>query len=456
MQIFNSFTQKKTSFKPIEPGKVSLYVCGITVYDYCHIGHARTTMAFDVIYRYLKHKGYEVNYVRNITDIDDKIINRAIENKETTTDLTERFICAMHEDFNALGMLPPSHEPRATQFVTDMIAMIENLIDKNAAYVCHNGDVYYHVPSFKKYGELSHQNLDALQAGARVNVDTHKRSPLDFVLWKNAKPDEPAWDSPWGKGRPGWHIECSVMSCHHLGKTIDIHGGGFDLKFPHHENEVAQSEVANDAPFVNSWMHVGFINIDDEKMSKSLNNFFTIRDVLKLYSPETIRLFLISSHYRSPIHYSENNLNKAKQSVNRLYTALRGLPEGSETKIGEPYKERFFAAMDDDFNTADAISVLFELTKEVNLLRDDDPENAANLAVTLKRLANILGLLTTPVEQFFHEPGLDAATIEALMNERNQARVDKNWAKADKIRQQLTDLGVTLEDNAAGTTWRKS
>lgn len=461
MQIYNSLTGKKEVFVPLEPGKVRLYVCGMTVYDYCHIGHARVMVAFDVVIRYLRYKGYQVTYVRNITDIDDKIIRRAQETQQSFQNLTEYFIQAMHEDAQALGVLAPDLEPRATQTMDAIQAMIQRLLDMGFAYRADNGDVYYDVSQFTRYGRLANKRLDDLRVGARVDIDETKTDPLDFVLWKAAKLDEPSWPSPWGAGRPGWHIECSAMSTLHLGNHFDIHGGGMDLKFPHHENEIAQSEAANDQTYVNYWMHNGFVQINDEKMSKSLGNFFSVRDVLERYQPEVVRFFIIASHYRSPLHYSEDNLEHAKASLGRLYTALRGLP-ATNRAIDDDYKTRFQAAMDDDFNTPEAFSVLFELAREINRLRHAKPELATHLANNLRQLGAVLGLLQDDPETFLqghpHEmaEGLSAEAIEKLIAQRNAARKAKNWAEADHIRAQLAAADIVLEDGADGTIWRRN
>ncbi|MBE0494554.1 MAG: cysteine--tRNA ligase [Thiomicrospira sp.] len=455
LQIYNTETRQKQVFKPIEAGKVSMYVCGVTVYDYCHIGHARVMVVFDTVVRQLRALGLDVKYVRNITDIDDKIIKRALENKESVQSLTERFIGAMHEDETALNVLRPDQEPRATDYIDAIKTMVKSLIDKGHAYAADNGDVYFKVTSFDSYGRLSGKKQDELEAGARVEVNPHKQNPMDFVLWKASKPDEPAWDSEWGHGRPGWHIECSAMSEQCLGERLDIHGGGMDLQFPHHENEIAQSECAHGGQhYVNTWMHVGFVRVDDEKMSKSLNNFFTIREVLKDYHPEVIRYFLLSSHYRSPLNYSQENLQAAKTNLARLYTALEAEAPGLVAKDTE-FESRFNAAMEDDFNTPLAISVLFELVKEVNKTK------RADLVALLQSLANRLGLLMQTPESFFKgsageaQAGLSDADIEALISERAQARQDKNWTRSDEIRDQLLADGVELLDSAQGTSWRR-
>ncbi len=461
MQIYNSLTGKKEAFVPLEPGKVRLYVCGMTVYDYCHIGHARVMVAFDVVVRYFRYKGYQVTYVRNITDIDDKIIRRAQETQQSLQALTDYFIQAMHEDAQALGVLTPDLEPRATQTMDAIQAMIQRLLDNGFAYCADNGDVYYDVSRFASYGKLANKRLEDLRVGARVDIDDTKADPLDFVLWKAAKPDEPSWPSPWGAGRPGWHIECSAMSTLHLGNHFDIHGGGMDLKFPHHENEIAQSEAAHEQTYVNYWMHNGFVQINDEKMSKSLGNFFTVRDVLERYQPEVVRFFIIASHYRSPLHYSDDNLEHAKASLARLYTALRGLP-ANNAAIDDAYKTRFQAAMDDDFNTPEALSILFDLARETNRLRNLQPESATHLANNLHQLGAVLGLLQDDPETFLQGhpqemgEGLSAADIESLITQRNAARNAKNWAEADRIRAQLAAADIVLEDGANGTIWRRN
>lgn len=464
LKIYNTLTQKKEKFMPLHAKKVGMYVCGMTVYDFCHIGHARVLVAFDVIHRYLTMQGYQVNYVRNITDIDDKIIKRAHENNESMSDLTQRMITAMHEDFAQLTILPPTHEPRATDAIPQMLALIQILLDKGYAYLADNGDICYAVEKFKHYGELAHQNLEKLRSGSRVAVDVSKKDPLDFVLWKKAKPNEPSWESPWGAGRPGWHIECSAMSMAALGEHFDIHGGGLDLVFPHHQNEIAQSEGATATKFVNTWIHVGFVQTNRQKMSKSLGNFFTVRDVLAKYPAEVIRYFLISSHYRSPIQYSQENLQTAWAALQRLYTSLRGLVDkASQTFIPEHYSgeylEKFKTAMDDDFNTPDALAVLFELAREINRLREVDTQQAKQYAANLQYLASILGILQHDPEQFLklgiQQDSFDTEKINRLIAARNAARTAKNWQEADRIRDELLDLGVALEDTAAGTEWRR-
>ncbi len=460
LKIYNTYTNQKEEFKPIEPNKVRMYVCGMTVYDLCHLGHARVLVVFDMVTRYFRSQGYEVTYVRNVTDIDDKIIARANENGEDFNHLTNRFISAMHEDSEALGVLPPDEEPRATSSMDDIIKMIVTLIEKGYAYAASNGDVYYDVSKFENYGLLSGKKTEDLRAGERVAVDTNKDDPLDFVLWKAAKPDEPFWDSPWGKGRPGWHIECSAMSKCCLGNTFDIHGGGQDLQFPHHENEIAQSEAANGEKFVNLWMHNGFVRIDDEKMSKSLGNFFTIREILEKYRAEDVRYFILASHYRSPLNYADTMLDSAGAALSRLYTALR---DASVTQMNEDSKEfvqRFESAMNEDFNTAEAMSVLFDLANQINKLKTKDIEKASALAATLKYLGGILGLLQDDPVSYLKSggstDGLVDADINALIEQRAQAKADKNWAEADRIRDELKEQGIELEDKGAETSWRRA
>ena len=456
LQIYDSLTQKKAPIVPLVPNTLSLYVCGITVYDYCHIGHARVFVAFDVIVRFLRSSGWKVNYVRNITDIDDKIIKRAQENNESISVLTERFIKAMIEDETALNVKRPDQEPRATQNIDKIIDMIEQLIENQFAYVAENGDVYFEVGKFTNYGALSHRDLDQLDSGARVEINEVKRSPLDFVLWKQAKPGEDHWASPWGEGRPGWHIECSAMSTACLGDTFDIHGGGADLIFPHHENEKAQSECATGKPFVKNWMHVGFVQINKEKMSKSLNNFFTIREVLKKYDAEIIRYFLISSHYHSPVNYSQEQLDQAKNALERFYTALRGLSLVETIALPKnAYQERFFEAMNDDFNTPVALSVLFDVATALNSAREKNAPEVPELASTLKGLGEILGILQRSPQDFLQGNPQEAGAIEQLIADRENARKNKNWARSDEIRQELDEMGVVLEDTTSGTLWRK-
>ncbi|MCB5185177.1 cysteine--tRNA ligase [Methylobacillus gramineus] len=453
LKIYNSIAREKQQFVPIVAGKVSMYVCGMTVYDYCHLGHARVMVVFDMVNRWLRTSGFDVTYVRNITDIDDKIIARANENGETITALTNRFITAMDEDAARLGVLRPDIEPRATAYIDAMINMIVTLIGKEHAYAADNGDVYYSVSSFAGYGKLSGKSLEDLRVGERVDVDVHKRDPMDFVLWKAAKPHEPSWDSPWGQGRPGWHIECSAMGEQHLGQHFDIHGGGQDLQFPHHENEIAQSEGAHDCTFVNYWMHNGFIRVDDEKMSKSLGNFFTIRQVLDQYDAEVVRFFILRAHYRSPLNYSDHHLDDAKQALTRLYTALRGLPvQPSAIDWTQSAAARFKVAMDDDFNTSEAFAVLFELANEVNRSR------SLEQASILKTLAAQLGLLQRDSEEFLQgdvSAGLSVDAIEQLIHQRLAAKKSRNFSEADCIRQSLSEQGVVLEDTPQGTTWRR-
>jgi len=458
LHIYNTLTRKKELFTPIEPGKVKMYVCGMTVYDLCHLGHARVLVVFDSVTRYMRHSGYDVTYIRNITDIDDKIIARANENGEDFNNLTERFIQAMHEDAAELGVLPPSDEPKATSSMADIIHMVETLIEKGHAYAADNGDVYYDVSSFENYGQLSGKHLEDLRAGERVAVDVNKDDPLDFVLWKAAKPDEPFWESPWGKGRPGWHIECSAMSTCCLGNHFDIHGGGQDLQFPHHENEIAQSEGATGEKFVNLWMHNGFVRINDEKMSKSLDNFFTVREILKLYQGEEIRYFVLASHYRSPLNYSDQLLDTARTSLTRLYNALRGLDVPSVSIIEDEAELTFNKAMDDDFNTSEAIAVLFDLAGQVNRLRDENPSLALQKAGVLKKLANVLGLLEADPEIYLQGgagAGDDVAKIESLIQQRLDARANKEWAEADRIRDELHAMNIELEDKDGKTIWRR-
>ncbi|MFV2060862.1 MAG: cysteine--tRNA ligase [Gammaproteobacteria bacterium] len=463
LQIYNTLSRKKEQFNPIDKDNIRLYVCGMTIYDYCHIGHARMILVFDVVYRYLCfiYGKEHINYVRNITDIDDKIIKRANENDEPIDDLTERFINAMHQDLAALGILPPNEEPRATRFMDEIIAMIRILIDKNMAYQGSNGDVYYDVSAFPAYGKLSGKILDDLRAGERVEVAESKDDPLDFVLWKMAKVDEPYWESPWGNGRPGWHIECSAMSTGCLGNHFDIHGGGMDLQFPHHENEIAQSEAATGEQFANVWMHNGFVRVDNEKMSKSLNNFFTIRDVLKQYDPEVIRYFILTSHYRSPLNYSDKHLDSARSALTTLYTSLRGI-DANGKDCDEQYLERFKTIMNDDFNTSEVLSLLHELAKLLNIAIKNKTNDVNSLASTLKYLAGLLGLLTQDVEVFLKakltadsEGGFSDSEIEKFIKERIVAKDNKNWSEADKIRNLLQEQGIVLEDNANGTIWRR-
>lgn len=459
IQLYNTLTQRKEPLKTLEPGKVRMYVCGMTVYDFCHLGHARVLVAFDVITRYLRRSGYDVTYVRNITDVDDKILRRADENGEAFTALTERMIEAMHEDERALGVIAPDQEPRATGHMDDMLRMIQTLIEKGFAYAADNGDVYFAVEQFNGYGKLSKKKLDDLIAGARVDVSEVKRSPADFALWKAAKPGEVSWPSPWGDGRPGWHIECSAMSTCCLGNTFDIHGGGPDLLFPHHENEIAQSEAATGQPFVNYWMHAGAVRVNKEKMSKSLGNFFTIREILEKYPAEVVRYFLVSSHYRSQVDYSEENLAEASSTLTRLYHALRGLKPAADVPETD-YDARFQAAMDDDFNTAGANTALHALASEINRLRRDGEEvESSRLAAVLVRLGGVLGLLQQDPEAFFQSgsgEGPSAEEIEQQIEARAEARRNRDFAEADRIRDTLAEQGVILDDSREGTSWRRA
>jgi cysteinyl-tRNA synthetase len=452
LKIYNTLTRQKETFSPIQANQVRMYVCGMTVYDYCHLGHARVMVVFDMVSRWFRASDYEVTYVRNITDVDDKIIQRANENKESIAVLTQRFIEAMDEDANKLGVIRPDIEPRATTHIDAMIGMIAKLVDKGHAYLADNGDVFYSVRSFNGYGKLSGKSLDDLRAGERVEVDTFKKDPMDFVLWKSVKPNEPNWDSPWGPGRPGWHIECSAMSSQHLGAHFDIHGGGQDLQFPHHENEIAQSEATHNCQMANYWMHNGFVRVDDEKMSKSLGNFFTIRTVLEKYDAEVVRFFILRAHYRSPLNYSDQHLDDAKVALTRLYTALRGMKVDAQAiDWTHPQAARFKAAMDDDFNTPEAMAVLFDLANEVN------KEKSITTAGLLKSLGAVLGLLQRDADAFVQgeiaEGGLD---IERLIKARIEAKKAKNFAEADRIRTELTEAGIILEDTPQGTTWRKA
>ena len=465
LTIYNTLTRQKEPFTPIDPTNVRMYVCGMTVYDYCHLGHARVMVVFDMIARWLRERGYPLTYVRNITDIDDKIIARAAENGESIGELTARFIQAMNEDAAALGVLRPDAEPKATENIPQMLAMIERLIANSKAYPAANGDVYYAVREFAAYGQLSGKSLDDLRAGERVEVDGFKRDPLDFVLWKAAKAGEPAWESPWGQGRPGWHIECSAMSENLFGDTFDIHGGGADLQFPHHENEIAQSVGAHGhscghnhggkaiESHVKYWLHNGFIRVDGEKMSKSLGNFFTIRDVLKAYDAEVVRFFILRAHYRSPLNYSDAHLDDAKGSLTRLYTALKNTTPSESFDADNDYVRRFQAAMDDDFDTVQAMAVLFELANEVNKTQN------ADLAACLKHLGGTIGLLQRDPTEFLQggsvSDGLSNEEIEALIEARKQARADKNWAESDRIRDVLAAEKIILEDKSGVTTWRR-
>lgn len=458
LKIYNTLKREKEEFKPIHPDHVGMYVCGVTVYDLCHFGHGRTFVSFDVIARYLRYLGYNLRYVRNITDVDDKIIKRSLENNETCDQLVDRMITEMHKDFDALNILRPDVEPRATQHIPEIIAIVEKLLAKGHAYVAEDGDVMFNVESFQKYGALSRQNLEQLQAGARVEIKSVKRNPMDFVLWKMSKENEPSWDSPWGKGRPGWHIECSAMNSKELGNHFDIHGGGSDLMFPHHENEIAQSCCAHGDDYVNYWLHTGMLTINEEKMSKSLNNFFTIRDILNKYDCESVRYFFLTAQYRSLLDYSEENIGLARKALERLYTALRGCDWDVELAENDQYVTAFKESMDDDFNTPGALAVLFELAREINKLKAENQAEANKLAARLKQLAGVLGLLEQDPETFLQGDANndEVAEIEALIKQRNEARASKNWAAADEARNKLTAMGIVLEDGANGTTWRKA
>lgn len=447
LHLYNSLTRKKEQFIPMQPGKIGMYVCGITVYDHCHLGHARSMVCFDVIVRFLRSQGYDVTYVRNITDIDDKIIVRAQERNIPINELTERYIDAMNADTRALNVLPPDFEPRATQHIDAIIKLIERLIKTEHAYVSDNGDVCFQVATFEEYGKLSNKDIDSLVAGSRVEIVKEKRSPLDFVLWKKAKPDEPNWPSPWGPGRPGWHIECSAMAMEELGEQFDIHGGGLDLQFPHHENEIAQSEAATCKPFANYWLHVGMLQVNNEKMAKSTGNFFTIADVLEKHHPEVIRYFLLSSHYRSPLNYSEDNLQLARRALMRLYQAMKDIAI-TEDDIDETWANEFNLAMNDDFNTPVALSVLFQLSHEINKTK------SSKLAATLKHLAGNLGFLQESPAEFLQSGSEDIDAIAKLVEERFQARLKRDWAKADEMRKMLLEKGVEVEDGPEGSTWR--
>jgi cysteinyl-tRNA synthetase len=456
LQIYNTLTRQKESFKPMHEGQINMYVCGITVYDFCHIGHARVMVCFDIITRFLRSQDWKVNYVRNITDVDDKIIRRANENDESVNELTNRMIAAMHEDEDALAVLRPDQEPRATDHINDIINLVSTLIEKDFAYAAENGDVYYRVEKFEGYGKLTRQNIDELRSGARIEVGDAKESPLDFVLWKSAKPGEVSWESPWGQGRPGWHIECSAMSKSCLGATFDIHGGGPDLPFPHHENEIAQSEAANGCQYVNYWMHAGPVRVNKEKMSKSLGNFFTIRDVLAKYNAEVVRYFLASVHYRSYIDYSEDSLKEAQSALERFYQAL-GSVDAVEGTLNNDIQTRFIEAMNDDFNTPKAFAVLFELVNDLNKAVRDGSADAPAMAYQLKSLAGILGLLQQDPDQFLKgedkEGAISSGEIEALIEARKAARANKDFAESDRIRDLLAEQGVIVKDSREGTTW---
>ncbi len=458
LRIYNSLTRQKEMFIPIEQGKVMLYVCGMTVYDLCHIGHARVMVVFDLVTRYLRASGYQVTYVRNITDIDDKIIIRAQQNNESVHSLTKRFITEMNHDATALNVLPPDKEPKATESMDAIISMIRTLLTKDIAYIADNGDIYYDVSKFSDYGKLSGRHIDELRSGERIAVNEAKHDPLDFVLWKAAKAHEPAWGSPWGPGRPGWHIECSAMSATCLGEHFDIHGGGQDLQFPHHENEIAQSESVHDCKSVNYWMHNGFVHVDDEKMSKSLDNFFTVREVLQRYPAEVVRYFIITSHYRSPLNYADDRLAQAKAALTRLYTALRNIHPQTDIawQNDKEFGHGFSQAMDDDFNTPLALSILADVRQALNK-QDVRSERACYLAGLLRSLGGVLGLLQQQPDDFLLNNNNDnVAEITALIDKRNLARSQKNWEVADEVRNQLNKMGIIIEDTASKTTWRKS
>ncbi|PJA32092.1 MAG: cysteine--tRNA ligase [Zetaproteobacteria bacterium CG_4_9_14_3_um_filter_53_7] len=457
--VYNTLKRQKEPFEPLQAGKVGMYVCGVTVYDYCHVGHARVMVVFDVINRWFKQLGFDVNYVRNFTDVDDKIINRAAERGIEINTLTNEMIAAFHEDADALGCLRPTHEPRATAHMDEMIAMIESLVDKGYAYVSESGDVLYAVRKFDGYGLLSGKNIDELESGSRVGVDEKKRDPLDFVLWKMAKVDEPAWDSPWGRGRPGWHIECSAMSCSHLGDTFDIHGGGMDLKFPHHENEIAQAKAANCGGFARYWLHNGFVNINSEKMSKSLGNFFTIREVLKSYHPEVLRMFMLGTHYRSALDFSDSALDEAKTALDRLYeTKKRCEASANASPVAvstDSLTPDFITAMNDDFNTPEALAALFDLSRALNKAMDQG-DDIALLAAQFHAMTELLGIVQHDVNAWFQGGDADSDAIEALIVERSEAKKARDFARADAIRNELAAQGIVLEDTAGGTTWKKA
>ncbi|WP_319525372.1 cysteine--tRNA ligase [uncultured Desulfosarcina sp.] len=473
IRIYNTLTKTKEPFETVTPGQVKMYVCGPTVYDYCHVGHARSVVVFDVVVRYLRAMDYQVTYIRNFTDVDDKIINRANEVGMDPIQLAEKYIHEFYRDMDALNVERADYEPKVTEHIEDIVSIVQTLMDKNVAYLV-DGDVYYAVETFSQYGKLSGRKLEDMVAGSRIEINENKRNPFDFALWKAAKPGEPAWDSPWGKGRPGWHIECSAMSSHFLGETLDIHGGGKDLIFPHHENEIAQSEAANDAPFARYWMHNGFVNIDNEKMSKSLNNFLMIKDILKTYHPESVRLFLLSNHYRSPIDFSDQNLKESDKGLEKIYSLVQRLDqEAGIADLGEPaspggYWLDFCAAMNDDFNTAKGVGVIFNLVKEGNRILDkgslstESKGQLEELSADLRKMAGILGILQQPWKAFFdartdrqlQDIALAPEEIDALVAERTAARKNKDWKRADEIRDSLAEKGIVLEDKADGTHWK--
>ncbi len=461
LKVYNTLSRSKETFAPLVAGRVGMYVCGVTVYDHCHVGHARVMIVFDLIYRWLKQLGYDVNYVRNFTDIDDKIIKRANEAGIDPKQLTDEMIEAFHRDVDALNCLRPTHEPRATLHMNEMIDMIGQLVDKGFAYVADSGDVLYSVRKFDGYGQLSGKNIDDLESGSRVEVDSSKHDPLDFVLWKQAKPGEPAWDSPWGSGRPGWHVECSAMSCAHLGETFDIHGGGMDLKFPHHENEIAQAKAANGGGFARYWLHNGFVNINEEKMSKSLGNFFTICEVLNKYHPEVLRMFMLGTHYRSPLDFSDQALDVAKASLDRLYETKRRCEESGVSGQGEDHPHvlhltpHFSQAMNDDFNTPEALAELFHVCKEVNR-KLDKGEDSSKYAGAMLAMTALLGIVQQDAVEWFHGGGVDVEWVEVLITERTEAKKSRNFVRADAIRDELAARGIVLEDGADGTSWKKA
>ncbi|MDQ6970440.1 MAG: cysteine--tRNA ligase [Mariprofundus sp.] len=454
LHVYNTLHRRKELFEPLQPKRVGMYVCGVTVYDYCHVGHARVMVVFDTIYRWLEQLGYDVDYVRNFTDVDDKIIKRAAERNIDIKQLTDEMIDAFHTDIGSLGCLKPSHEPRATAHMPDMIHMIAALIEKDCAYVSSSGDVLYGVRSFDGYGQLSGKNIDDLESGSRVEIDASKRDPLDFVLWKMAKPGEVAWDSPWGKGRPGWHIECSAMSCSHLGNTFDIHGGGMDLKFPHHENEIAQARASNGGDFARYWLHNGFVNINAEKMSKSLDNFFTIREVTQNYHPEVLRMFIIATHYRSPLDFSDSALDAAKAGLDRLYETKKRLEKTPETKQQTDLPDHFIHAMNDDFNTPEALASLYDINRALNKALNEE-QDCHELAAQFTSMLGLLGLVQHDANGWFQRGEVDVAHIEALIDERQLAKQGRDFARADAIRAELASAGIALEDSPAGTTWKK-
>ncbi len=452
LHVYNTISRKKELFTPLVAGKVGMYVCGVTVYDYCHVGHARVMVVFDIINRWLQRLGYDVNYVRNFTDVDDKIISRANERGITISQLTTKMISAFHEDADVLGCARPTHEPRATAHMDEMIEMISVLVAKEHAYVSDSGDVLYAVRKFPEYGLLSGKNIDDLESGSRVDVDHSKRDPLDFVLWKMAKADEPGWDSPWGPGRPGWHIECSAMSCSHLGTTFDIHGGGMDLKFPHHENEIAQARAANGGGFARYWLHNGFVNINAEKMSKSLGNFFSIREVLKSYHPEVLRMFMLGTHYRSALEFSDQALDEAKSALDRLYETKKRLSEASDDTVVLP--DKFIDVMNDDFNTPEALSVLFDLSRTLNKGINDGDEISL-LSGQFNGMTEVLGIVQHHANEWFQGGDADVDRIDCLIAERAEAKKDRDFTRADAIRKDLAAQGIVLEDGPRGTSWKK-